>query len=150
MKVNFNFDVPSSTLRPTGVPYVYSDITTRPFTRRPAQSHHENFNTRFGARPTPQMVREQSTEGNNERVGSITKDFDGNSKNNEIDSIRGSRYFGPSKMSLFNLAIHSLSIIGVFKYTVFLRSTFISIPYINFFNLLKNFASIFFNFFFVK
>tara|TARA_B100001996_G_scaffold129262_1_gene98210 strand:- start:293 stop:1159 length:867 start_codon:yes stop_codon:yes gene_type:complete len=43
---------------------------------------------------------------------------------NEIDSIRGLRYFGPSKMSLFNLAIHSFSIIGVFKFTVFLRSTF--------------------------
>ncbi len=46
---------------------------------------------------------------------------------NEIDSIRGSRYFGPSKMSYFNLAIHSLSIIAVFKYTVVLRSTFILI-----------------------
>ena len=46
---------------------------------------------------------------------------------NEIDSIRGLRYFGPSKMSLFNLAIHSFSIIGVFKYTVFLRSTFMII-----------------------
>tara|TARA_X000001036_G_C20380710_1_gene684445 strand:- start:158 stop:748 length:591 start_codon:yes stop_codon:yes gene_type:complete len=46
---------------------------------------------------------------------------------NEVDSIRGLRYFGPSKMSLFSLAIHSLSIIGVFKYTVFLRSTFIII-----------------------
>ena len=30
-------------------------------------------------------------------------------------------------MSLYNLAIHSLSIIGVFKYTVFLRSTFLII-----------------------
>ena len=48
-------------------------------------------------------------------------------KLNEVDSIRGSRYFGPSKMSLFNLAIHSLSIIAVFKYTVFLRSTFMII-----------------------
>ena len=48
-------------------------------------------------------------------------------KYNEIDSIRGLRYFGPSKMSLLNLAIHSLSIIGVFKYTVFLRSTFLII-----------------------
>jgi len=46
---------------------------------------------------------------------------------NEVDSIRGLRYFGPSKMSLFNLAIHSLSIIAVFKYTVFLRSTFMII-----------------------
>ncbi len=46
---------------------------------------------------------------------------------NEIESTRGLRYFGPSKMSMFNLAVHSLSIIGVFKYTVFLRSTFLII-----------------------
>ena len=46
---------------------------------------------------------------------------------NEVDSIRGLRYFGPSKMSFFNLAIHSFSIIAVFKYTVFLRSTFMII-----------------------
>ena len=46
---------------------------------------------------------------------------------NEVDSLRGLRYFGPSKMSLFNLIIHSFSIIGVFKYTVFLRSTFMII-----------------------
>ncbi len=42
---------------------------------------------------------------------------------NETDSIRGSRYFGPTKMSFFNLIIHSFSIIAVFKYTVFLRSS---------------------------
>ena len=41
---------------------------------------------------------------------------------NEIDSIRGLRYFGPSKMSLFKLLIHSFSIIAVFKKDVFLRS----------------------------
>ncbi len=46
---------------------------------------------------------------------------------NEINSIRGKRYFGPSKMSLYNLAIHSFSIIPVFKYQVFLRSTFMII-----------------------
>ena len=46
---------------------------------------------------------------------------------NELNSIRGLRYFGPSKMSLFSLVIHSISIIGVFKYTVFLRSAFIII-----------------------
>jgi hypothetical protein len=46
---------------------------------------------------------------------------------NEVESIRGLRYFGPSKMSFFNLVIHSLSIIAVFKYTVFLRSTFMII-----------------------
>ncbi len=42
---------------------------------------------------------------------------------NEINSIRGLRYFGPSQMSLYKLIIHSLSIIAVFKYQVFLRST---------------------------
>ena len=52
--------------------------------------------------------------------GSIKKNL---TNLNETDSIRGLRYFGPSKMSLFNLVIHSFSIIGVFKYTVFLRST---------------------------
>jgi len=46
---------------------------------------------------------------------------------NEINSIRGLRYFGPSQMSLLKLLIHSLSIIAVFKYNVFLRSSFILI-----------------------
>ena len=39
-----------------------------------------------------------------------------------IDSIRGKRYFGPSKMSLIQLMLHSFSIIAVFKSTVFTRS----------------------------
>lgn len=43
-------------------------------------------------------------------------------KFNSVNSIRGTRYFGPSKMSLYNLGIHSFSIIAVFKYEVFLRS----------------------------
>ena len=43
----------------------------------------------------------------------------------EINSIRGARYFGPSKMSLFKLIIHSFSIIAVFKFNVFLRSIFV-------------------------
>ena len=52
---------------------------------------------------------------------------------NEINSIRGLRYFGPSKMSLLKLIIHSLSIIAVFKYQVFLRSTLmlIILAYLN-------------------
>ncbi len=37
-------------------------------------------------------------------------------------SIRGSRYFGPSKMSFLNLIKHSLSIIAVFKSSVIFRS----------------------------
>ena len=48
-------------------------------------------------------------------------------KFNSIDSTRGLRYFGPSKMSLFRLGIHSLSIIAVFKRDVFLRSAIIII-----------------------
>ena len=63
-------------------------------------------------------------------TASLWSSFSGSVKKNlkslnEVDSIRGLRYFGPSKMSFFNLAIHSFSIIAVFKYTVFLRSTFI-------------------------
>ena len=42
----------------------------------------------------------------------------------EINSIRGIRYFGPSKMSLFKLIVHSFSIIAVFKFHVFIRSIF--------------------------
>ena len=45
----------------------------------------------------------------------------------EINSTRGSRYFGPSQMSIFKLLIHSFSIIAVFKYQVLLRSTFMII-----------------------
>ena len=41
----------------------------------------------------------------------------------EINSTRGLRYFGKSHMSLIKLIIHSLSIIAVFKYNVFFRST---------------------------
>ena len=37
-------------------------------------------------------------------------------------SIRGSRYFGPSKMSFLNLIKHSLAIIAVFKSAVIFRS----------------------------
>ena len=39
-----------------------------------------------------------------------------------VPSIRGSRYFGPSKMSFKNLIIHSLAIISVFKTNVLVRS----------------------------
>ena len=44
-----------------------------------------------------------------------------------INSIRGKRFFGPSKMSFFKLAFHSLSIIAVFKYQVYLRSAILLI-----------------------
>ena len=62
---------------------------------------------------------------------------------NEINSIRGLRYFGPSKMSLLKLIVHSLSIIAVFKYHVFLRSTLmiIVLAYLN--SYIGNFSIIF-------
>ena len=47
-----------------------------------------------------------------------------------IPSIRGSRYFGPSKMSFINLLKHSLSIIAVFKTTVLIRSILFLIAYL--------------------
>ena len=46
---------------------------------------------------------------------------------NTINSTRGLRYFGPSKMSLLNLGIHSFSIIAVFKFQVFLRGFVLAI-----------------------
>ena len=51
--------------------------------------------------------------------GSLAK-----TENNLIKSpsIRGSRYFGPSKMSFLNLIKHSLAIIAVFKTGVIFRS----------------------------
>ena len=58
---------------------------------------------------------------------------------NEINSTRGLRYYGPSKMSLFKLMIHSLSIIAVFKYNVFLRSVLMIIFLVYLQNYLGNF-----------
>jgi glycosyltransferase involved in cell wall biosynthesis len=61
--------------------------------------------------------------------------FSGSLKKVEKDllsmpSIRGIRYFGPSKMSFFNLLKHSLSIISVFRKTVLIRSALFIVFYI--------------------
>ena len=61
--------------------------------------------------------------------------FSGSLKKVEKDllsmpSIRGRRYFGPSKMSFFNLLKHSLSIISVFRKTVLIRSALFIVFYI--------------------
>ena len=56
-----------------------------------------------------------------------------------IPSIRGVRYFGPSKMSFSNLLKHSLSIISVFRKTVLFRSALFIVIYIL---LIKSNASI--------
>ena len=61
----------------------------------------------------------------------------------EVDTIRGLRYFGFSQMSLLKLLIHSFSIIAVFKYQVFLRSTFMIII-LSYLNLYLGNTSIFF------
>ena len=46
-----------------------------------------------------------------------------------IESERGTRYFGPSKMSFLNLLKHSLAIIGVFKFNALIRSILFIIIY---------------------
>ena len=56
--------------------------------------------------------------------GTVKKNLN---KLNEVNSIRGLRYFGPSQMSIFKLLIHSFSIIAVFKYQVFFRSLLVII-----------------------
>ena len=56
-----------------------------------------------------------------------------------IPSVRGVRYYGPSKMSFINLIKHSLAIISVFKKTFLIRSAFFIIIYIL---LIKSNASI--------
>jgi len=56
-----------------------------------------------------------------------------------IRSIRGERYFGPSKMSFSNLLKHSLSIISVFRKIVLIRSALFIIFY---FYLIKSNVSI--------
>ena len=47
-----------------------------------------------------------------------------------IPSIRGPRYFGPSKMSFFNLLKHSLSIVSVYRKIVLIRSALFIVFYI--------------------
>ena len=54
-------------------------------------------------------------------------------------SIRGNRYFGPSKMNFYNLIKHSLSIISVFRKTFLIRSALFIILYILF---IKSSASV--------
>jgi len=64
-------------------------------------------------RPEEKMLNEKAT----------WNSFSGSLKKVEknllsIPSMRGTRYFGPSKMSFINLLKHSLSIISVFRKTV--------------------------------
>ena len=69
--------------------------------------------------------------------GSLTKVTNNRAS---IPSERGSRYFGPSKMSFKNLLFHSLSIISVFKYNVLIRSVIFLLVY--FFIIFDNISNI--------
>jgi len=70
------------------------------------------------------MINEQASW--NSFSGSLTK-IEKNRKS--IPSIRGIRYFGPSKMSFINLLKHSFSIISVFRINVLIRSILFLIAY---------------------
>ncbi len=61
--------------------------------------------------------------------GSVTKTI---SNRISIPSIKGKRYFYPSQMNFFNLLIHSLSIIAVFRGSVIVRSILFLIFYLFF------------------
>ena len=71
------------------------------------------------------MIKEKSTWSS--FSGAVAKLF---KDRKSIPSIRGKRYFGPSKMSFINLLKHSLSIIAVFKITLLIRSIFFLIAYL--------------------
>ena len=86
----------------------------------------------------------------------IVNSFSGTLKNKitklgNINCIRGRRYFGPSKMPLFKLIIHSFSIIAVFKMNVFIRSALFIVlltylnPYIGIFSPILQFLIVLFN-----
>jgi hypothetical protein len=59
--------------------------------------------------------------------GTVAKLF---KERQSIPSVRGKRFFGPSKMSFINLLKHSLSIIAVFKTTLLIRSVLFLIVYL--------------------
>ena len=71
------------------------------------------------------MIKEKATWSS--FSGAVAKLF---KDRKSIPSIRGKRFFGPSKMSFINLLKHSLSIIAVFKMTLLIRSVFFLITYL--------------------
>jgi len=69
--------------------------------------------------------------------GAVTKHFP---QFSTIQSIRGERYFGPSKMSIFALILHSLRISTVFRENIFVRVVIV----ILIFGLLAYYSSVYF------
>jgi len=69
--------------------------------------------------------------------GAVTKHFP---QFSIIQSIRGERYFGPSKMSILGLILHSLRISTVFRENIFIRVVIV----ILIFGLLAYYSSVYF------
>ena len=102
--------------------YFFHKIITLVFTGHSIKFGNFTCLTKF---TVEKMIKEKATW--NSFSGALTKV----EKNKfSIPSIRGERYFGPSKMSFPNLINHSLSIISVFKNTVLIRSALFIIIYI--------------------
>ena len=111
--------------------YVFHKLLTLAFTGQSIK--FGNF-TCLSKSTIEKMLREKAT----------WNSFSGSLKKTEknllsFPSIRGVRYFGPSKMSFFNLLKHSFSIISVFRKTVLIRSALFIVFYIL---LIKSNASI--------
>ena len=102
--------------------YFFHKIITLVFTGHSIKFGNFTCLTKF---TVEKMIKEKATW--NSFSGALTKV----EKNKvSIPSIRGERYFGPSKMSFSNLISHSLSIISVFKNAVLIRSALFIIIYI--------------------
>ncbi len=102
--------------------YFFHKIITLVFTGHSVKFGNFTCLTKF---TVEKMINEKATW--NSFSGALTKV----EKNKiSIPSIRGVRYFGPSKMSFSNLINHSLSIISVFKKVVLIRSALFIIIYI--------------------
>ena len=102
--------------------YFFHKFITLTFTGKSIR--YGNF-TCLTKKTVEKMVNEKATW--NSFSGSLSKVEDNLIS---IPSTRGMRYFGPSKMSFFNLIKHSLSIISVFRKTFLIRSALFIILYI--------------------
>ena len=102
--------------------YFFHKIITRVFTGHSIKFGNFTCLTKY---TVEKMINEKATW--NSFSGSLIKV----EKNMiSVSSIRGRRYFGPSKMSFSHLLKHSLSIISVFRKTVLIRSALFIIVYI--------------------
>ena len=111
--------------------YFFHKIITLVFTGHSIKFGNFTCLTKFAVE---KLVNEKATW--NSFSGALTKV---EKNKTSIRSIRGERYFGPSKMSFSNLLKHSLSIISVFRKTVLIRSALFIIFYVY---LIKSNASI--------